>query len=70
MVGDAAVLVPPDNVDAVDEAVRAVLDDPVRRRALGAAGRALAATWPSPAETLDHIISVYSELLEQNSSVE
>lgn len=38
-VGDAGVLVPPDDVDALAEAVRELLDDPLRRKALSVAAR-------------------------------
>ncbi len=62
MVDDAALLVPPDDIDAVDEAVRTLLADPGRRAVLSAAGRAMAATWPTPAQTLEQIISVYTDL--------
>ncbi len=62
MVGDAAVLVPPDDVDAVARAVRALVGDAYRRAVLAAAGPALAAGWPSPADTLNQIISIYGGL--------
>ncbi len=62
LVGDAAVLVPPGDVDAVDAAVRALLDDPDRRAALGRAGAARAATWPTEADTVAELAALYAEL--------
>jgi glycosyltransferase involved in cell wall biosynthesis len=63
LVGDAAELVPPDDVDAVDTAVRELIGDPTRRAVLGAAGRAVAAVWPTPDETVDQIVAIYHDLL-------
>jgi glycosyltransferase involved in cell wall biosynthesis len=62
MTGDAARLVPPDDVDAVDTAVRDLLADPGRRAALGATGRVVAAGWPGPAETIGQILAIYDDL--------
>lgn len=55
---DAAVLVPP-RADALAEAVGALLDDPDRRAALGAAARARAADLPSLDDTLDQLERVW-----------
>jgi glycosyltransferase involved in cell wall biosynthesis len=62
LVGDAAVLVPPGDVDAVDGAVRALLDDEAARADLGRRGAARAATWPSEADTLAQLAALYAEL--------
>jgi glycosyltransferase involved in cell wall biosynthesis len=62
LVGDAAVLVPPGDVDAVDAAVTALLADPARRAELARLGRAQAATWPTQAQVLDQIRAVYAGL--------
>ena len=62
LVGDAAVLVPPGDVDAVDQAVRRLLDDPQAREQYARRGAERAATWPTPAETLDQVRGVYAEL--------
>ncbi|GGK36999.1 glycosyl transferase [Pilimelia terevasa] len=62
LVGDAAVLVPPGDVDALDTAVRDLLADPARRAALAAAGRARAATWPTQAQMLAQVVGVYAAL--------
>src|SRR5262249_43100553 len=65
LLGDAAVLVPPGDVDAVDAAVTALLADPARRDELARLGRAQAATWPTEAQTLDQVRAVYAELTGQ-----
>ncbi|MFF4583580.1 glycosyltransferase family 4 protein [Streptomyces sp. NPDC001389] len=65
LVGDAAVLVPYGDADALAGAVTALLDDPDRRAALALAGRAQAATWPSEDDTVAQVLSVYDELMER-----
>jgi glycosyltransferase involved in cell wall biosynthesis len=62
LVGDAAALVPAGDVDAVDAAVRALLDDPERRADLSRRGAARAATWPTEADTVAHLAALYAEL--------
>jgi glycosyltransferase involved in cell wall biosynthesis len=62
LVGDAAVLVPPGDVDAVDAAVAALLDDPDRRADLTTRGRERAATWPTEEQTVDRVQALYAEL--------
>ncbi|WP_239098623.1 glycosyltransferase family 4 protein [Micromonospora qiuiae] len=62
LVGDAAVLVPPGDVDAVDAAVRALLDDGPGRAELARRGAARAATWPTEAQTLAQVVALYAEL--------
>lgn len=62
LVGDAAALVPPDDVDAVDAAVRGLLDDATRRADLGRAGAARAGTWPTEADTVAELAALYAEL--------
>ncbi|MGK5518462.1 glycosyltransferase family 4 protein [Micromonospora sp. URMC 107] len=62
LVGDAAALVPPGDVDAVDAAVRALLDDEAARAELGRRGAARAATWPTEADTLAQLAALYAEL--------
>jgi glycosyltransferase involved in cell wall biosynthesis len=65
LVGDAAVLVPPEDPDALDAAVTALLDDPARRADLAARGRERAATWPTEEQAIDRIQAVYAELTAQ-----
>jgi glycosyltransferase involved in cell wall biosynthesis len=62
LVGAAAVLVPPGDVDAVDAAVTALLGDPARRAELAERGRKRAAAWPTEAQAVDQARAVYAEL--------
>lgn len=62
LVGDAAVLVPPGDVDAVDRAVRELLDDESRRAELARRGTARAATWPTEEDTVATLADLYAEL--------
>jgi glycosyltransferase involved in cell wall biosynthesis len=62
LVGDAAVLVPPNDLDAFDAAVRRLLDDPAARADLARRGRERAATWPSEADTAAQVAALYAEL--------
>jgi glycosyltransferase involved in cell wall biosynthesis len=62
LVGDAAVLVPPDDADALDAAVVKLLDDPVTRTELAGRGRARSASWPTEQDTTDLVAAVYREL--------
>ena len=63
LVRDGAVLVPPGDVAAVTTAVERVLDDPGHAEALASRGRAVAASWPTPQDTLDQVRAVYAELV-------
>jgi glycosyltransferase involved in cell wall biosynthesis len=60
---DGAVLVPPGDVAAFDQAVRRLLDDPDEAAALAARGQRQAATWPTEEETAAQVEAVYAELL-------
>lgn len=62
LVGDAAVLVPPGDVDSFDRAVQAMLDDPAARAAYAARAVRRAADWPTSVQTLAEVTAVYSEL--------
>lgn len=62
LVGDAAVLVPAGDLDALDRAVRDLLADPAARARYARRGRARAATWPTSAQTLAQVQGVYAEL--------
>ncbi|MEU8094726.1 glycosyltransferase family 4 protein [Micromonospora chalcea] len=68
LVGEGAVLVPPGDVDAVDAAVRDLLDDPVRRAEVGRRGLARAVTWPTEADTVAALADLYAELTPQHSA--
>ncbi|MEV0006002.1 glycosyltransferase family 4 protein [Micromonospora sp. NPDC050980] len=67
LVGDGAVLVPPGDVDAVDAAVRELLDDAPRRAELGRRGAARAAGWPTEADTVAALADLYAELTPQHA---
>lgn len=63
LVGDGGVLVRPDDVDALDLAVRRLLDDPAAAAALSRAATARAAELPGEQDTADQVVAVYVELL-------
>ena len=62
LLGTASVLVPAGDVDALDDAVRRLLDDRPGRAVLAAAGRVQAATWPSVDEAVGEIAAAYARL--------
>ncbi len=64
LVGDAALLVPGDDPEALARAVADLIADPARRDRLSAEGRAQAATWPTEEDTIAQILSVYDELAQ------
>ena len=57
----AGTAVPPDDPDALVDALLDLIDDPERCESLGAAGRRFVETWPSPAD----IARRYEELFEE-----
>ncbi len=61
LVDDAAVLIPPDDVDALDNAVRELLADPAKLADYAARGPVRAATWPTESDTVDAVRAVYAE---------
>jgi glycosyltransferase involved in cell wall biosynthesis len=65
LVGDAALLVPAGDVDALDAAVTGLLDDPARLADLGRRGILRATSWPTERETVDQVAAVYAELTGQ-----
>ncbi len=62
LVGDAAVQVPPGDVDALDTAVRELLADPAKRADLAARGPRQAATWPSEGDTVADVLAAYASV--------
>ncbi|HYN96248.1 MAG TPA: glycosyltransferase family 4 protein, partial [Pilimelia sp.] len=62
LVGDAAVLVPAGDVDALDAAVRGLLTDPERRARYGRRAVERAAGWPTEADTVAQVTGVYAAL--------
>ncbi|MEV4629556.1 glycosyltransferase family 4 protein [Micromonospora sp. NPDC049523] len=62
LVADAAVLVPPGDVDALDRAVRDLLADDGRRADLSRRGLVQAGTWPTEVQTVAQVSALYAEL--------
>ncbi|HEX8627912.1 MAG TPA: glycosyltransferase family 4 protein [Catenuloplanes sp.] len=67
LVGDAARLVPPADVEALDTAVRDLLADADLRADYARRGLARAATWPTDADTLSAVRAVYQEVSSAGS---
>jgi glycosyltransferase involved in cell wall biosynthesis len=63
LVGQAAVLVDPDDATAAAAAVRRLADDPVARRTLADAGLQQATTWPGEDDVADDLALVYRHVL-------
>jgi glycosyltransferase involved in cell wall biosynthesis len=63
LLGEAAVLVPVGDADALAEAVARVLADPSEGARLAEAGRRQASGWPDEAATARGLVAVYRELL-------
>jgi glycosyltransferase involved in cell wall biosynthesis len=64
LLAGSAELVPPGDVDALDHAVRRLLDDPGGRAVLAAAGRARAQDWPTVDEAAEEIAASYAEVAQ------
>ncbi|WP_433365224.1 glycosyltransferase family 4 protein [Actinoplanes sp. CA-142083] len=62
LVGDAALLIPPGDVDALDDAVRRMLADPALREDYARRGPARAATWPTEQDTVAAVREAYAEV--------
>jgi glycosyltransferase involved in cell wall biosynthesis len=63
LVGEAAVLVDPDDAEGAADAVRRLADDPAARRALADQGLQQAATWPGEDDVADELALVYRHVL-------
>jgi glycosyltransferase involved in cell wall biosynthesis len=59
LVGEAAVLVPPDNPGAFARALAAILDDPAEQQRLRRAALDQAATWPTAEAALAQVLAAY-----------
>jgi glycosyltransferase involved in cell wall biosynthesis len=62
LVGSAAVLVPPGDVDEAARQLIALADNPAERRRLGEAGLRQAAAWPTEDDVANDLARVYTEL--------
>jgi glycosyltransferase involved in cell wall biosynthesis len=62
LVDDAAVLIPPGDLDALDDAVRQLLADPGMRADYRERGPRQAATWPTEADTVADVRAAYAEV--------
>jgi glycosyltransferase involved in cell wall biosynthesis len=62
LVGDGAVLIPPGDVDALDNAVRELLADPQLRARYAQRGRGRVDAWPTEDQTVAQVTAVYAEL--------
>jgi glycosyltransferase involved in cell wall biosynthesis len=62
LLGDAAVLIPPGDVDALDAAVRDMLDHPALRADYAARGPKQAATWPNEEDTVADVRAAYASV--------
>ncbi len=62
LVGDAAMIVPPGDADALAEAVSRLARDPDARSRLAVAGRARAETWPDLDRCATDLIELYESL--------
>jgi glycosyltransferase involved in cell wall biosynthesis len=65
LVGDAAVQIPPGDVDALDTAVRGLLADPAARADYAARGPRRAARWPAEADTVADVLAAYAEVTRE-----
>nr|WP_239580098.1 glycosyltransferase family 4 protein [Microlunatus panaciterrae] len=68
LVGDAAVLVRPDDAAQAAAAVAELADDPARRAQLAAAGRVRAAGWPDEDDVAADVLAAYAEVLDGSTS--
>lgn len=64
LVGDAAVLVPYADAEALSGAVARLLGDPAERARLAADGPRQAARWPSEDDTITQVLCLYDELVQ------
>jgi glycosyltransferase involved in cell wall biosynthesis len=63
LLDNAALLVEPGDVDALDAAVQRLLDDPQLRARYGRRALDQAATWPTEADTLAQVLEVYASVI-------
>ena len=63
----AGLAVPPDDPEAFTHAVGALVDDPIRRRAMGAAGRSFVEGWASPEAVALAYEQLFGRLIAQRT---
>jgi glycosyltransferase involved in cell wall biosynthesis len=66
LLGSGAILVAPDDVEALATAIGSLLADPDERSVLAVRGRAQAAGWPTEGDTVAQTVAVYRELIGQH----
>jgi glycosyltransferase involved in cell wall biosynthesis len=66
LVGDAAVQIPPGDVDALDAAVRRLLDHPEVRADYAARGPERARQWPSEEDTVADVRAAYAQVTAES----
>ena len=66
--GITGILVPPDDIDALAEAIYELLSNPQRRKTMGARARVEARQQYHPKEVAQRCIDVFEEVLEKNKS--
>jgi glycosyltransferase involved in cell wall biosynthesis len=65
LVGEAAVIVPVGDPDALRTALDEVISDPARRDRLSTLGQARARSWPDEAGSLDDLVETYLDLMRR-----
>jgi glycosyltransferase involved in cell wall biosynthesis len=68
LVGDAAIVIPPGDADALDRAVTGLLANPGARADYAQRGPAQAARWPTVTDMVDQIAGVYAPFFTSVSS--
>jgi glycosyltransferase involved in cell wall biosynthesis len=68
LVGDAARLIPPNDVDALDDAVRALLADDVLRAEYATRGPRRAASWPGEEDTVANVRAAYAQVTAEQAA--
>ena len=68
LVGDAARLIPPNDVDALDDAVRALLADDALRAEYAARGPRRAASWPGEEDTVADVRAAYAQVTAEQAA--
>lgn len=67
LLGDGALLVPPNDPQALGAAVRSLLDDPAFAARIAARGRAVAESWPAAERTWQQIEAAYRQARDRRT---